>query len=479
VQAETLVALVRAAARVPAAHPASVQEGDLRDVLLLDLLSSLVERLPTPGTGRDAEITLESHGRSGMVAVVDGELVHAACDGDIGRHALERLCCWREGGWRLDPVLFRGAPTLTGASIGLLAVAQDYARRVELAREGLPYVDLVCAVRWERARPLPVVAEAMFRRIGQGGVLSEALTGEGDDELEAFAALETRIRRGAIVPQRTAGQSTLQVQGSDSWPPQSPTQPELARHRPVDVTASQGLRAVPMTPVAAPQVVPERRRKHLTTHTYRVLDERDIAGVPTEAVQPVALPPQPVQPRPQIPLPGAPKGMLTGWFGGDEAEDVQLSAADLAQATPPLGLPSLGLPPVVGATGRPVAPRPSRRSAGRWLAMAGALVVVGSVAWWQVSLRRLQAPAPKTDVAAYSAALDLSDAGKPAEAIVALRQVVAAGGAGPEALLNLGVLELANGQRDVGRQHLDAYLQTPGAHHVAQVRSLIQQVWGP
>ena len=41
--------------------------------------------------------------------------------------------------------------------------------------------------RFPPPRPLPVVAEAMFRRIAAGGPLVEAVAGDGDDELEAFA----------------------------------------------------------------------------------------------------------------------------------------------------------------------------------------------------------------------------------------------------------------------------------------------------
>lgn len=446
VRPDTLVALVRAAARLPAGHPAQVREGDLRDVLLLDLLATLVERMPSAHGGRDAEITLESHGRTGVVAVVDGELVHAECDGDTGRHALERMCCWRQGGWRLDPVLYRGPHTLAGASVGLLAVAQDYARRVEQARQALPYADRECTVRWERARPLPVVAEAMFRRIAAGSVLGEAVAGDGDDELEAFAALEIRIRRGAVLP---AG-AQLTASGGVA--------PVEAFQRPGGDTAPRGYPQLGEEVLDAAETVPERRHKHLTTDTYgldgavasEVFDEDD--GDPIEA-------PEMDEPR-SVAAAATPsstashRGMVTGWFGGEPAPARPVSAGFTDAAAPG-------------------DPRPVRRT-GWWL--AGALtIVIGGLVVWGV----LQRKAATRRTSPYAAAIELSDAGRDKEAIAALDAVVREGGAEPEALLNLAVLEADAGRRDDARRHLAAYLQAPGARHLERARRFQQRVLGP
>ena len=202
VNAEEIVALAgpgEALGRPPSG--ASARGGDLTQMRLLDVLGSMVDRIPRAGGGKNVVLELTSHGRIGRVAIVDGELVHAECDGEMGRHVLERLACWRSGQWNVEPHKWGGTPTLTGSSIGLLAVAQEYNRRVDEARHNLPYTDCKCTVRWERVRPLPVVAEAMFRRIAAGVVLADAIPGEGDDELEAYAALENRIKRGAVVPQ--------------------------------------------------------------------------------------------------------------------------------------------------------------------------------------------------------------------------------------------------------------------------------------
>jgi hypothetical protein len=468
VRPDTLVALVRAAARLPAAHPAQVREGDLRDVLLLDLLATVVERVPTAHGGRDAEITLESLGRTGVVAVVDGELVHAECDGDTGRHALERLCCWRQGVWRLDPVLYRGPRTLAGASVGLLAVAQDYARRVEQARQALPYVDRSCTVRWERARPLPVVAEAMFRRIAAGDALGEAVAGDGDDELEAYAALETRIRRGAVLPvgaQLTASGGVAPV--------------EVAPHRLGGDTAPQGLRQLTEAALDAAEVVPERRHKHLTTDTYGVdgvaasadFDEADfedaafddgdggesieapeVDAPPLEAAETTA-PPSAASARPSA-AGSSRRGMVTGWFGGEPASSPSSSSGLVDAAS--------------------TAAEPPVRRTGWWLAGVLTIVLGGLVAWGVVQRRAATRP-----TSPYAAAIELSDAGRDQEAIAALDAVVREGGAEPEALLNLAVLEADAGRRDDARKHLAAYLQAPGARHLERARRFQQRVLGP
>ncbi len=172
--------------------------GDLSQKTLGDLLEALV--LEAARGGRtDAVVRLESDGRTGEVAMIDGQLVHAVADQDQGRHALERMFCWRRGRWHLSYGRHTGPRTLAGVWRGTLAAAHEYARRVDEARVTMPLRDAVCQVRWEKARPLPAVAEAVFRRIAAGMPIGVAIDGEGDDELEALASLHSRIARGAVV----------------------------------------------------------------------------------------------------------------------------------------------------------------------------------------------------------------------------------------------------------------------------------------
>ncbi|MBM4343119.1 MAG: DUF4388 domain-containing protein [Deltaproteobacteria bacterium] len=269
VNAEELVAVVSAATQIgSAAVPHETRTGSLEEETLVDLLGSLIDRIPRPGAGKTAILTLQSQGRNGVVALLDGDLVHAEIDHETGRHALERMAAWRRGTFRLDALPWRGQPTLSGSALALLAVAQEYARRIEEARQSLPYSDCVCTVRWERVRPLPVVAEGMFRRIASGQVLGEAIRGDGDDELEAFAALEARIKRGAVVPQVETSPriATAPLTASDA---RSGSVPALAPAGSAAGHPSSGWSAVPMSLVDAP-TMPERRRSHPTTHLYRI-----------------------------------------------------------------------------------------------------------------------------------------------------------------------------------------------------------------
>ncbi len=294
VNANELVGVVTAAA-APTAGDLSGHEtrtGSLEDETLVDLLGSLIDRIPRPGSGKTAIVTMSSGGRNGVVALVHGDLVHADIDGETGRRALERMAAWRRGSFRLDAVPWQGVHTLQGSTLAMLAVAQEYARRIEEARQSLPYIDCVCTVRWERVRPLPVVAEAMFRRIASGQVLAEAIRGDGDDELEAFAALEMRIRRGAVVPQvetspQPAGQSGGGLSDRRASGSQIPSMNTIGPAR--TASASSGWSAVPMTLVDAPQP-PERKRSHPITHLYRVgADGKAVASMdPRELAQALA-----------------------------------------------------------------------------------------------------------------------------------------------------------------------------------------------
>ena len=188
--------------------PTGLESGELSVTSVMTVLERELLVARRDPARRNSLLRVESRGVIGEIALVDGELVHEQVDDDRGRHALERLACWQEGGWTLRFGVYSGQHTLTGGWRGQLAVALEYARRVEEARRTMPLRDAVCTVRWERVRPLPVVAEALFRRLASGITLHEALDGRGDDELEAYAALLTRIRRGAVEPlERTVTES--------------------------------------------------------------------------------------------------------------------------------------------------------------------------------------------------------------------------------------------------------------------------------
>ncbi len=534
VNADELVALVAAArTRSRPASGATVRTGSLADEPLFELLSRLIDRIPTPGNGKDAEITLESLGRVGTIAVVDGELVHAGCDGDTGRHILERLCCWRHGTWRIEPILYQGPHTLTGSSIGLLAVSQEYARRVEEARQNLPYTDCVCTVRWERVRPLPVAAEALFRRIAAGAVLADALPGEGDDELEAYAALETRIKRGAVVPQIETAPPvpTAQNQPNGDRPQaeartSSMLQVGAPRGGTATISASfrtGGFSAVPMTLVDAPQL-PDRRRSHPTTHLYRVgadgkpIEPRDTiataASEPTSADLPPALPHRRAQSGFVQPAasgtPGARKGMVTGWFGVGIGEGADPDSGQDGGEMPVRSRAPTPMQPVPGPTVRvsqaierddgqrlaarpyawvPAAPRapepeedadtlpPAKPKRRLWMwALAGvAMLAVLSLALWPSAPH---APAVKRDVKSYAAAVELIDKGHDAEALTLLRKLVQSGQAVPEVFLHLAVLEHEAGQAESARAHLEAYLGHQDARHLTRARKLYDHLFG-
>jgi CheY-like chemotaxis protein len=388
VNVEELVGIVVAAtARAQAQSDAHVKQGDLAQEPLVEVLGSLVDRVPRPGSGKSAVVSVESLGRNGIVVVTDGELTHAGCDGEVGRHVLERMCCWTQGTFRIEPGALLAPPSLSGSSLGLLAVAQEYARRIDEARQNLPYTDCVCTVRWERVRPLPVVAEALFRRIASGMVLADALPGEGDDELEAFAALETRIKRGAVVPQIERAPPLQSAAAADTdaaaLAARMPSDPGSGALLPRSSAASP---AVPMTLVDAPQV-PQRRRSHPTTHIYRVGDSArisDLHGPAPDAPndlpgdvpppqrdtnQPPALPRRVTGPVTQsgTVLTGGDAGgtsgtrrdRSTGWFGvavgqgradaAPPAQDVPLGAARPTQGLLSTriseGLPPVGAPP--------------------------------------------------------------------------------------------------------------------------------------
>ncbi len=250
-----------------------VDSGSLRDDELGDLLARLMEDSSRQPEQINAVLQLKSKGRGGKVAILQGQLVHAQTDDDQGRHALERMFCWRKGMWRLVRGIHSGPRTLRGSARAHVAAAREYARRVRQARLSVPHTDAICTVRWERVRPLPVVAEALFRRIAAGVFMGEALDGDGDDELEAFAALLSRIKRGAVLPQGAGRRPLPGTRDSTSLP--------------IEVS-----RLVAYSPVVeTPQHV-EREDRHPSTNSYHSVGdliaetERTPADLPTDLPEP-------------------------------------------------------------------------------------------------------------------------------------------------------------------------------------------------
>ncbi|MCO4762656.1 MAG: DUF4388 domain-containing protein [Myxococcales bacterium] len=245
---------------------------------------------------RNSIVRLEAGERIGELAIVDGELVHAHIDTDRGRHALERMACWKTGSWQIIRQIYTDEHTLSGGWRGVMAVGIEYARRVDEARRTMLLTDHVCVVRWERVRPLPVVAEALFRRIASGITLGEALSGPGDDELEAYAALATRIRRGAIEPlEQTLVESESRHPTSDHPRPGVSTSGGqiMAGVRPsrgLSIRSSESHRRPNRRPpssevgrVSAPESTPDVEGRHDATSSYKAVPLGPFVGrVPTD-----------------------------------------------------------------------------------------------------------------------------------------------------------------------------------------------------
>ncbi|MFZ4577429.1 MAG: hypothetical protein ACOYOB_03450 [Myxococcota bacterium] len=503
VNADELVGIVQhAAARGRPEPDRTSRAGSLVTEPLPIVLAAFLDRHPKAGSGRTVLVRLESEGRRGLVAVVDGELVHAEVDGERGRHVLERLCSWREGSYECEPARYEGSASLMGSSLGLLAVAQEYARRVAEARQSLPDIDCVWTVRWERVRPLPVVAESLFRRIASGVVLGDALSGDGDDELEAFAALEARIKRGAVVPK---------IDSAPRPPPgEAParvTTPIPRAHR-----NSSGF-SIP-APVETPISLGDHRR-HPITNIYRTGDERLAPGFEVRPSEPsFSAPPSDLPPElPKRPLSGAIRQPtpVSGWFGlqvGDEGESVELRhegglrSAVRTDGRDRLVAPSHRVPsgitsPSLGEPIReasspyawvPPSPGPAiddeddeplpRVSPRRWpWLVAAALLSAGiAVLLWPVAPPPVVAEDPK--LRAYLRANALIDAGQTTEAVALLRELMRQPDVEPEAGLQLGVLEAQAGQFEAARAHLLAYLAIPDARHAGRARAVYQHLFG-
>ena len=522
-------------------RPAVVREADsgsLRDDELGDLISRLLDDISRPAEQINAVLQLKSKGRGGKVAILQGQLVHAQTDEDHGRHALERMFCWRKGMWRVVRGIHSGPRTLRGSPRAHIAAAREYARRVEQARNALPHMDATCAVRWERVRPLPVVAEALFRRVASGMPMGDALDGDGDDELEAFAALLSRIKRGAVSPREAPER-------------------RVTGQRP----ASRGLRATGDHPrpdglVEAAQVPPAEAR-HASTAAYSgVGDLRHNAEPPLPEPAAVQLPSRDRHPS----SPGA--GILpldlpayddgtgphgahraassgqhvgdgarpnTGWFGAnvhheDSQPTTDLSAVQRAvvEAVPVRAAERTATGSMrVGQLPRPKRPAPAavesayalwsndyaglesrveeqvsqaeillappRRGRGSttlWVLALGGVagllaLIIMPPDWLLTSPSTTRAVADESPVVrTYRQAVEFIDQDRRAEAQVLLRNVTGKPGVAPEALLQLAVLELEGGMTGLGRHHLEAYLEEPSATEKERAARLYAHLFG-
>ena len=103
------------------------------------------------------------------------------------------------------------------------------------------------------------------------------------------------------------------------------------------------------------------------------------------------------------------------------------------------------------------------------------LVVAGMAVWSGIQRKR----ALRRPSSPYTDALDLSDAGRDADALRALEDVVRDGPPEPEALLNLAVLEFDAGRKDAARTHLESYLRMPGARHLERARRFHDRALAP
>ena len=319
----------------------------------------------------DNTIHLKRSDRSGMVVIRGGELVHAEAGDDNGRHALERMFCWGDGSWRMTWSAQPGPQTLTGSWRALMSGAHEYARRVEEAQRSMSLLNEVVQVRWERVRPLPVVAEALFRRLARGMTVHQALAGEGDDELEVYAALQSRIRRGAVesvsvTRQRQSsgfepvplpvGAPPLPKESSPSGEMNSGQGGSTSRGRKVTWTSPQTL---PFAEERATGNVPIQARMGAPAAPASV----DQGAPPRSPVLPSALPEVDSDTFPPMPPPPAERSLsarTTGWFGlqvGAEASAPVTLTQQQDQVVLPAAAPVEG---PVGTTTHVVAdlPRP-------------------------------------------------------------------------------------------------------------------------
>ncbi len=499
------------------------RRGSLEDTTLEALLGELLDPITGERRGHSAQVRLTAPGRSGLIVVRSGQLVHAVVDQDEGRHALERMFCWRSGGWEFETAPWAGTPTIGGSSRGIVAAAREYSRRVAEARQNIPYAHSVCTVRWERVRPLPAAAETMFRRIASGMVLEDALDGEGDDELEAYAALESRIKRGAVEP---VSDSAAALASSDS------EEPSRAGRRPSTFSA------VPMSLVDSPKTAP-RPTRHANTSIYRLEDLPDPDALPgakedaperrvmNTPVLPQTLPEDPhTSAAPELLEPRHRKQAAfrntSGWFGvnlGDTAgagevpfepgrvariteavarvqraedaarhEDQGVSFEEWSEA--PLDGAAADAAEAAAAQVQKNAEERAERSIRRrrqtWV-IASVVIVAAAlyVVLWPTAgpeanqIGRHNPVAPATIAGrTYRQALDLIDLGRDEQAVALLRRVLDTADSVPEARLQLGVMLLIGGDYDAGREQLMRYLADPSARERERALRLFNHVFG-
>lgn len=555
VTAEDLVALVRSAAGRVSSGFKSARDGDLAKENLLELLGGLVDRVPrTGGGGKTALVRLWSEEREGIVALVSGELVHAEVEGTSGRHALERMATWRRGRFEVTTEAWAGPSTLSGAPLALIAIAHEYTRRVDEARLSLPYNDCVCTVRWERVRPLPVVAEALFRRIATGQVLSEAIAGEGDDELEAFAALEARIKRGAVVPQVETAPKTYtsieaggtgSIMNSGRRPGATPDYPSGSlsmvdaqqlpeRHRahpatnlyrlgedgqPVATPGGDDVAPPRLSATAAPAPQEVSVEARTTNRILRLQDDQ--VGPARRLPTPVEIPD--ARPRPQSSLLATAGGRsgrvgpVTGWFGvatsdsgvteaeepllenrrakssvrivdrGGTDVDRLVSGSAAANRISPSGTdqrvaarPYAWIPAAQLEEEIPEPPPPKVMALLKPKNWPWAIAAVAALAVviWVVAPRTSGVPAVDPLTRRYNTAIDLIDNGHADRARRELLEVSKNPASPPEALLQLGVLEVEANQLELAKPRLEAYIANPGAKQADKARRLYQHVYG-
>jgi hypothetical protein len=345
-------------------------------------------------------------------------------------------------------------------------------------------------VRWERARPLPVVAEALLRRVATGMPLQQAIAGEGDDELEALAALEMRIRRGAVVADASPAEAPASPAASAPSPMTRMTPPRGSPR------ASATWQAGPMTEGAA-TAPPPRDHGRPTTNQYVVepaaatqaMPHSDTAVAVSQAAAPIT-----VSEAQQVERFAA--AAVHDWFDSDEeaasgdAERRDLLLAGL-QASARVSGPHAVADAAVAvedpaqadhdwqeAKAGPTPSSADKRPSRRWGRGVAASVAVAAVAV-AVAVGWRQRSAPRTETAtvtAFRAAVAQWDGGDPQGARQALQQIDTA--EVPEADLHLAILELQSGQSQTARPRLERYLRGGRAQHDGQTRRLYRHVYG-
>ncbi len=540
IEVEAVAALLgEADDRQPVRVVREVDSGSLRDDELGDLLGRIMEDPSRAMEQINAVVQLKSKGRGGKVAILQGQLVHAQTDEDQGRHALERMFCWRKGMWRIVRGVHAGPKSLRGSARAHVAAAREYARRVNQARQSVPHQDAVCGVRWERVRPLPAVAESLFRRIAAGAPLGEALEGDGDDELEAYAALLARIKRNAVFTQDGARgpisgtrESTrvANLSGAIDAPMVNAAEPAPRgdRHPATSAYHTVGdlMSGVARTPVDLPADLPEPDisvRENTPLRPILPLDLPEYRGDSAPDVTAETSPPEPVVERRSV--------AGSGWFGANMAHQESVPTTDLSSVQKALveAVPVAQAEPderrsmSVSRVPRPERPPPaavesaytlwshdyqgleseveqevsnyeelkgmrprSRGSTAFWILALGlvgavlALIILPSD--WQTpgashhaATAEQEAPVLRT----YRQAVGFIDQDRRSEALVLLRNVAGKPGIAPEALLQLAVLEIDSGMVEHGRGHLELYLDDPKAAERERAAALYKHVFGP